>query len=417
MNEKIKTVVVYCEEPFRKECRHLVGKVEFARIVLEVSCRSSDSIKEAVEEMQSHDPQLFVVEFPKDRQVTLDILSSLNECYPQVPIIGAGDRIDSQFLIDAMRLGLNEVLSKPIVSDRVCEAFERIRRQVHVTEEEKDAGTVISFFSPKGGSGSTTVATNFAVSLGQISKKKVLVLDLDFELGEVANFFGIKNNKFLIQESEGYGIADPSAIAKSIVTHPKSGVDILSISDGLSRVPISLAAELRQLLIVLQGQYDYIVVDTSGILSESVVAVLDASHLIFLVSKCNLPALSNVQKVLHGFQQLGYSQGRVRLLINRYNKGEDISVKEIEKALNFKVFWCIPNDYKAMIRAIQSGNPLTTTKNQATPLAISFYAMSAQILGIKVEDQPQSAKGGLLVRIKESSTKSLPLTSLNLLKS
>ena len=260
------------------------------------------------------------------------------------------------------------------------------------------------------------MATNFAVSLGHISKKKVLVLDLDFELGEVASFFGIKNNKFLIQESEGYGISDITAIAKSIISHSKSGVDLLSIGDGLSRIPVSMAAELKQLLIVLQRQYDYIVVDTSGILSESVVSVLDASHLIFLVSNCNLPSLRNVQKVLHGFQRLGYSQNRVRLLINRYNRGEDISVKEIEKALDFKVFWSIPNDYKTMIRAVQSGNPLTASQYQATPLAISFYAMSAQILGIKVESQPQSPKGGLLVRIKESTTKSLPLPSLKLLK-
>lgn len=416
MNGKLKTIVIFCEERFRKECRHLIGKVEVARIVLEVATGSSPFTRETLEEIHPHDPQLFVVEFPKDQQATLALLSSLNEFYPQVPIIGAGDRFDSQFLIETMRLGLTEILPKPLVSDKVIEAFHRIHRQVHKIEEEKEAGSIISFFGPKGGSGSTTVATNFAVSLGQISKKRVLVLDLDFELGEVASFFGIKSNKFLIQESKGYGIADPEAVEKSIITHPKSGVDVLSIGDGISRMPVSLAAELKQLLILLQQQYDYIVVDTSGILSEAVVTALDASHLIFLVSKCNLPSLSNVQKVLHGFQRLGYSQSRIRLLINRYDREEGISIKEIEKAVTFKVFWCIPNDYKTAIRAIQSGNPLTTAHYQATPLAISFYAMSAQVLGIKVEDQPQPPKEGLVVQIKESSKKSLALTTLNLLK-
>ena len=117
MNEKLKTVVVYCEERFRKECRHLVGKVEFARIVLEVPNGSSRFTRETIEELHSHEPQLFVIEFPRDRQVTVDLLSCLNEFYPQVPIIGAGDRLDSQFLIEAMRLGLSEILSKPLVSD------------------------------------------------------------------------------------------------------------------------------------------------------------------------------------------------------------------------------------------------------------------------------------------------------------
>ncbi len=416
MNGKLKTIVIFSEERFRKECRHLIGKVEVARIVLEVANGNSLFTREILEEMHPHDPHLFVVEFPKDQQATLALLSSLNEFYPQVPIIGAGNRFDSQFLIDTMRLGLTEILPKPLVSDKVSEALRRIHRKVHETKGEKELGTIISFFGPKGGSGSTTVATNFAVSLGQISKKGVLVLDLDFELGEVASFFGIKNNKFLIQESEGFGIADPASIAKSIITHPKSGVDVLTVGDGLSRMPVSLAAELKQLLIYLQLQYDYIVVDTSGILSEFVVTALDASHMIFLVSKCNLPSLSNVQKVLHGFQRLGYSESRIRLLINRYNREEGISIKEIEKAVNFKVFWCIPNDYKTAIRAIQLGNPLTTSQYQATPLAISFYAMSSQILGIRVEYKPQSPKEGLVVQIKESSTKSLALPSLKLLK-
>ncbi|MFN8008678.1 MAG: hypothetical protein U0V70_16970 [Terriglobia bacterium] len=208
---------------------------------------------------------------------------------------------------------------------------------------------------------------------------------------------------------------DPSAIARSIVTHPKTGVDVLSISDGISAAPASLAIELKHLLL-LQGQYDYVVVDTSGTLSDPVVSVLDASHLIFLVSKCNLPSLRNVQKVLNAFERLGYSQSRVRLLINRYNKGEDISVKEIEKALKFNVFWWIPNDYKTMIRSIQSGVPLTTNQYSSEPLAKSFYAMASQIVGIEVKDPTDAPKSGLLVRVRESSAKSLPITSLNLLK-
>ncbi|HKZ42756.1 MAG TPA: AAA family ATPase, partial [Candidatus Hodarchaeales archaeon] len=373
-------------------------------------------IAETADEIRSHSPEIFVVEFPKNRQLAMELLSGLSQFFPCVPIIGAGDPFDSQFLIDAMRLGLKEVLPNPLVSERVSEAFARIRRILFDAEEEKEPAKIISFFSANGGSGSTTITTNFAVSLSKISKQKVLVLDLDLELGEVANFFGIRSNKFLIQESEANGFLDPSVIARSIVTHSKSGVDVLSISDGLSAISASLGAEIKQLLALLQREYDYIVIDTSGILSDPVVAALDVSHLIFLVSKCSLPSLRNSQKVLHGFQRLGYSRNRVRVLINRYAKGEDISVREIEKALSFSVFWCIPNDFKSMIRAIQSGDPLTT-HSQSTALAKSFYEMSAQILGIKVEEQPRPPKGGLLVRVNESSTKTLPLTSLNLLKS
>jgi MinD-like ATPase involved in chromosome partitioning or flagellar assembly len=119
--------------------------------------------------------------------------------------------------------------------------------------------------------------------------------------------------------------------------------------------------------------------------------------------------------MLHGFERLGYSSSRVRLLLNRYQKGQDVGIKEVEKILGFQVFWSIPNDYKSLIRSIQSGDPLTL-QSSSIPLARSFYEMSAQVLGIPIESHPKSG-GGLLVGAKDTANKSMPLTTLNLLKS
>jgi pilus assembly protein CpaE len=119
--------------------------------------------------------------------------------------------------------------------------------------------------------------------------------------------------------------------------------------------------------------------------------------------------------VLHGFEKLGYSSDRLRIVINRYLKGKDISLKEVEKVLSFKVFWSIPNDYRSFIRSIQSGEPLTL-QNDSIPVAKSFYAMSAAVLGIKVQQHPKYPGGGLRVGAKARADK-LSLTTLNLLKS
>jgi MinD-like ATPase involved in chromosome partitioning or flagellar assembly len=119
---------------------------------------------------------------------------------------------------------------------------------------------------------------------------------------------------------------------------------------------------------------------------------------------------------LCAFDKLGYSKNKIRTVINRYSRAEDISVKHIEKALNFQVFWTIPNDYKSMIQSIQAGEPLTQ-KNEPIPLSKSFYEMSAKVLGIELDHKPKPPGGGLLIGSKENSAKSSPLTTLNLLKS
>ena len=194
-----------------------------------------------------------------------------------------------------------------------------------------------------------------------------MVLDLDVELGDVAGFFGLKSPKSLVEEDSEGSILDPATIFRSIITHSKTGIDLLSFSDGFPQKARAFAAEVKTLLGLLQAEYDYIIIDASSTLNQLVVSVLDSSHIIFLISKCNLPALRNAQRVLHGFERLGYSASRIRLLVNRYQRGQDLSLKEVEKILGFEVFWSIPNDYKSLIRSIQSGDPLNPTNQFDSP--------------------------------------------------
>ncbi len=410
---KLRTLVIYSDERFRKESRHQLGRIENARIVLEVPYTEDGFSADTWEEVVEVSPQVIFLELSKEPAISLRLLKALNQNLPQVPILAGGDCSDSKFLIEALRLGVKEIIQKPVTSEALQDAFARIQKLAGSWEQAGDPATILSFFSSKGGSGSTTIATNFAVSLSKLSKKRVLVFDLDVELGDAASFFGMKGSKFLVQEGNEQTILDPALIARSIATHSKTGIDLLSISDGFPEKSRALAAEIRPLLGMLQAEYDYIVVDASSTLNELTVSVLDSSHLIFLITKCTLPALRNTQRVLHGFERFGYSASRLRILVNRYLKGKDVSLREIEKALSFNVFWSIPNDYKTLIKSIQSGDPLTF-QSESTPLAKSFYDLSAQVLGIPIKSHPRSG-GGFLVRSKQK--KSMPLTTLNLLKS
>jgi pilus assembly protein CpaE len=415
MNNKLRTIVIFSEERFRKEYRYILGKVGQARIEKEILNNQDDLTDEVLEEVAGIEPHLFIVDLPKERDKFISILTQLHYQFPSLPILAAGDCYDSAFLIEAMRLGVKEFLPKPLAVETIDQAYQRLSRLVYSQIEKAPAG-IFSFFSSKGGSGSTTIAANFGVSVGKISRKKLLVLDLDTQLGDVTDFFGIKSNKYLVQENANKSILDPETISSTIVSHSSTGIDVLSITDGYSRKARPIAGEIKHLLDLLQREYDYILVDTTNMLDDNTVAALDASDLIFLISKCTLPALRNTQRILYAFEKLGYSQNKVRAIINRYSRTEDISLRHIEKALNFKVFWSIPNDYKSMIQSIQAGEPLTQ-KNQSIPLSRSFYEMSAKVLGIELDHRPKPPGGGLLIRTKEASTKSRPLTTLNLLKS
>ncbi len=416
MIDKLRTIVIFSEERLRKDYRSLIGRVECARIELEIHSSKGSLSEEAIEDLASFDPQVFLIDLPSEREKAAGDLSKLHHHFPTVPILVAGDSYDAAFLIESMRCGVREFIPRPVSSEKLRDSYQRLYRLQYNRKTSKSPATILSFFSAKGGSGSTSIATNFGVSLGRLSKKKILLLDLDTQLGDVASFFGIRDNRYLLAETPGEPILDPAHISKTIVSHPHTGVDILSLTSGYSRGLGISATETKHLLNFLQQDYDFILLDTSNALDESTVAALDSSHLIFLISKCNLPALRNTQRVLHVFDQLGYPRNKVRLLVNRYSKSEDVGLKYIEKCLSFKVFWAIPNDFKSVIQSIQLGEPLTH-RNQTVPLARSFYDLSAQVLGIQVDSGPTSPGGGLMVRARDSAAKSLPLTTLNLSKS
>jgi pilus assembly protein CpaE len=414
MREKLRTLVIFCEDRFRKECRHQLGRVECAKIVQEVPFQEGDFSPEVLEEIASLAPEVLFLELNRDPEVGLHLLREFHKNFPNIAILAVAESLAPNFLIEALRLGVKEVLPKPLNPDGLQQAYLRIYKHAYDSIVREPA-SIFSFFSCKGGSGCTGIASNFAVSLARLAKKKILILDLDVEIGEVADFFGVKNEKFLVQEGPRSTVLDSGLISRTIVSHSKTGIDLLSFSDGLGRKARGLADEVRPLLGMLQKEYDYIVVDAASSLNSLAVSALDSSHLIFLVSKCSLPALRNTQRMLHGFERLGYSSDRLRIVINRYLKGKDISLKEVEKVLSFKVFWSIPNDYKSFILSIQSGEPLTL-QNDSIPVAKSFYAMSAAVLGIKVQQNPKYPGGGLQIGAKARADK-LSLTTLNLLKS
>jgi pilus assembly protein CpaE len=103
--------------------------------------------------------------------------------------------VDPSFVLHAMRSGIRDILSPQaeaaeirVLLERACQSFET-RHRNHATppSENGGKGLVIGVFSPKGGVGKTTLATNIAIGLGQIAPMSVVIVDLDLQFGDVAS--------------------------------------------------------------------------------------------------------------------------------------------------------------------------------------------------------------------------------------
>jgi pilus assembly protein CpaE len=116
---------------------------------------------------------------------------------------------------------------------------------------------------------------------------------------------------------------------------------------------------VQQTLALLQTLFDYVVVDSGHSLDDLTAAALNVSHAVFLVSGLTIPVMRNTRRFLDIIENLNYPYENIKIIINRYSKKADISLKDIEELLKQKVFWLIPNDFVVTIEAINSGEPIS----------------------------------------------------------
>ncbi|MBA2322658.1 MAG: response regulator, partial [Pseudonocardiales bacterium] len=140
-------------------------------------------------------PELIILDVSDDPEVGIHLAQYLSESSPGQRFIAAGPNLAPELLLSAMRAGVADYLPKPVTPEALRTAVERLRLTMGggtSKDGQKQPGLLYTFYSPKGGAGTTTVATNFAVVLQRLTGKKTLLVDLDLELGEIALLLGVQ---------------------------------------------------------------------------------------------------------------------------------------------------------------------------------------------------------------------------------
>src|SRR6185312_9467719 len=137
-------------------------------------------------------------------------------------------RADSELLVRCMRAGVREFLTEPVLPSTVGEALVRasVRRDEVRRHKKKATGKLLVFVGAKGGSGATTVASNFAVALAKQSGGKVALLDLDLQLGDAALTLGVVTKFTALDALENMNRLDSDVLSVLMAKH-ESGLAVL----------------------------------------------------------------------------------------------------------------------------------------------------------------------------------------------
>jgi pilus assembly protein CpaE len=106
---------------------------------------------------------------------------------------------------------------------------------------------------------------------------------------------------------------------------------------------------------------------------------------------CNLtlPILRNTKRLLEILAHLNYPIDNINIIVNRYEKHTEVSVKDLEEVLRHKASWLIPNDYATTTNAINKGQPLASIANRAD-VTKSFRKFAQSLMAEEDKDNKPS---------------------------
>src|SRR5918912_746366 len=275
------------------------------------------------------------------------------------PVIVLASGAQSTLLEEALESDVSDVLLLPQLTENVVFAIRKAShagRKLAAQGGHGRHGKIVTVFSPKGGTGKTSVATNLATALAKHQGKRTLLLDLDLQFGDAAIMLGLEPEKTIYDLVVAPGELDSEKLAGYITRHP-CGLDILPAPLRPEDAELVTEAKLAQLLDVLRESYDVIVADTSPFFHGPMLATLDRTDELLVLCGLDVPTLKNVRLALQTLELLSFPMSRVRFVLNRANTKVGLSKKEVETALKVKVGHELPLDRSVQL-CVNRGEPV-----------------------------------------------------------
>jgi pilus assembly protein CpaE len=326
------------------------------------------------------DCDAFLIEIDTDPSVALVVVETICDRKPTATVMVYSATQQADLLVSSMRAGAREFLTGVIPPNVLGDALLRASaRRVELTER-RVRGKILVFWGAKGGSGVTTLATNFAIALRQETGGEVALLDLHPHLGDVAVLLGI-TPQFTIAEA----LANPGRLDKEFVstlmTSHRTGLSVMAAPDKYSSLPVE-GSSIGKLVDLVGAQFSYVVIDAGLGLGEGAAPLFQLASTIYLVTQVDIPSLRSSQRFVSYLQAFGGPN--IELVLNRFEgRRAQFDDEQLGKTLGIAPKWKVPNDYSAARRAADTGAPVVSERGA---IAESLRRMARAACGRSPED-------------------------------
>ncbi len=331
---------------------------------------------------------LLAIEEPPVRG--LATLEALQQQQPDIPVLVYSSTRDVQIMRQAMRLGARDFLAKPLNESELRDGIHTVLTQEEQRQlarwaepgEMHARGTVITIAGAKGGIGKTTLATNLAIAVRQLTGQSVALVDADAQFGDVAVALDMEVKRSIADLARD-GIEISRVTMPEYAQRHVSGIDVLTTAAEPDDWRTVQGEHMAQIVQSLSEIYEYVIVDTPGAMNEVIAEALNAADIILLMSSLDVSSVKDTKTALRILAAWGISDDHIRLVLNDNTRASRVKPNDVAETCEFSIWQLIPHDQNVGT-SVQTGTPMTLSQPKSKYTKVVMQ-MAARIAGVGTE--------------------------------
>ncbi len=252
--------------------------------------------------------------------------------------------MSADLLKRALQLNVYDVLKIPFSYNDIKETMKRSETSMETdAENEKAAPKRITVFGTKGGVGKSFLAVNLAVGLIAADKKRVSLIDTNYQFGDIALMLDLHPKYSIYDILPVLEQLDPKVLESFLTTH-SSGIKVLPAPLDISKSTGINTEVTIKILDNLSRISDYVVIDTSSYFSDDVLNIFRDTDYLFIITSKDTPSIKNLKIALQLLEQLKFPRENIWIVLNRADSKVGITLEEIEETIQRRIDVAIPSD-------------------------------------------------------------------------
>jgi pilus assembly protein CpaE len=331
---------------------------------------------------------------------------ALLEDVPYAQIVILSVQSETDYMRRAMLAGARDFIAKPpsgeelvstirLVSERARDQRKKLARpQIDLAAEKDDgrrrerrpAGKLITIYSPKGGVGCTTLATNLALGLNSDETPTVLV-DANFQFGDVSVFLNLQVKNSILDLASRADDLDEDIVREVIMSH-ESGLRVLAAPPRPEMADEVQADQVRRVLHFLKNQFAYVVIDTSSTMDDITLAAFDLSDLLLAVATTEIPSIKDARLLFDLLNVLEFPTEDLLFVLNKVDRRTGITAQAVSENLKQKVEAEIPINDQIVAESVNRGVPLLVS-DKNNPIAKNLIDLISTVKERLAEEEKE----------------------------